>query len=96
MARNMAVVNEILNCKSTEEVNSIIDDINMSLKSVRDTINSKKKFQFSVGNTVLVNEKNGRTSEGKILKINRSRAKVEMNGLTYNVPFSIMQLQEAS
>ena len=89
----MTVIEEILNCKATDEVNSIIEDINMALKSVRDTINGKKKFQFSVGNTVLVREKNGSKTEGTILKINRSKAKVKMNGTTYNVPFSIMELK---
>ena len=94
--RNMTVIDEILKCETTDEVNSIVDDINMALKSVRNRIIERTKFDFSVGDKVLVNERNGRKSEGEILKINRTRAKVRMNGITYNVPFNIMQLQEAS
>ena len=94
--RNMTLINEILKCETTDEVNSIIDDINMALKTVKSKIIDRTKFDFSVGDKVLVNERNGRKSEGEILKINRTRAKVKMYGLTYNVPFNIMQLQEAN
>ena len=93
--RNMTLINEILKCETTDEVNSIIDDINMALKTVKSKIIDRTKFDFSVGDKVLVNERNGRKSEGEILKINRTRARVKMHGLTYNVPFNIMQLQEA-
>jgi len=94
--RNMTVIDEILKCETTDEVNSIIDDINMALKTVKSKIIDRTKFDFSVGDKVLVNERNGRKSEGEILKINRTRARVKMHGLTYNVPFNIMQLQEAN
>jgi hypothetical protein len=93
--RNMTVIDEILKCETTDEVNSIIDDINMALKTVKSKIIDRTKFDFSVGDKVLVNERNGKKSEGEILKINRTRARVKMHGLTYNVPFNIMQLQEA-
>ena len=95
MSRNMTVIDEILKCQTTDEVNSIIDDINMALKTVKSKIIDRTKFDFSVGDKVLVNERNGKKSEGEILKINRTRARVKMHGLTYNVPFNIMQLQEA-
>jgi len=95
MSRNMTLINEILKCETTDEVNSIIDDINMALKTVKSKIIDRTKFDFSVGDKVLVNERGGRKSEGEILKINRTRAKVKMHGITYNVPFNIMQLQEA-
>lgn len=95
MSRNMTVIDEILKCETTDEVNSIIDDINMALKTVKSKIIDRTKFDFSVGDKVLVNERNGKKSEGEILKINRTRARVKMHGLTYNVPFNIMQLQEA-
>jgi len=94
--RNMTVIDEILKCETTDEVNSIIDDINMALKTVKSKIIDRTKFDFSVGDKVLVNERNGKKSEGEILKINRTRARVKMHGLTYNVPFNIMQLQEAN
>lgn len=92
----MTVIDEILKCETTDEVNSIIDDINMALKTVKSKIIDRTKFDFSVGDKVLVNERNGKKSEGEILKINRTRARVKMHGLTYNVPFNIMQLQEAN
>jgi len=93
--RNMTVIDEILKCKTQDEVNSIVSDINIAIKSVRNRIIERTKFNFSVGNTVLVQERNGTKSEGEILKINRTRAKVKMHGSTYNVPFNIMQLKEA-
>ena len=96
MARNMVIIDEILKCETTDEVNSVLEDINMALKSVRGTISSRKKMEFSVGDTVMVTEKNGSKSEGELLKINRTRAQVKMkglgiSGLTYAVPFSIME-----
>ena len=94
--RNMTVIDEILKCETTEEMNNIIKDINSALRTVKNKINGRAKFNFSVGDKVLVNERNGRKSEGEILKINRTRARLKMHGLTYNVPFSIMQLQEAN
>ena len=102
MARNMTVINEILNCETTEEVNSIIDDMNMALKSVRDTVNSKAKMQFSVGDWVIIDDR-GKTTEGKIEKINKTRAVVSIDVVSshgtyaqnWNVPFNIMTLKES-
>ena len=65
--RNMTVIDEILKCETTDEVNNIIDDINMALKTVKSKIIDRTKFDFSVGDKVLVNERNGRKSEGEIL-----------------------------
>ena len=93
--RNMTVIDEILKCETTEEVNNIIEDINSALRTVKNKINGRAKFNFSVGDKVLINERNGRKSEGEILKINRTRAKVNIYGITYSVPFNIMQLKEA-
>ena len=93
--RNMTVIDEILKCETQDEVNSIVSDINIAIKSVRNRIIEGTKSNFSVGNTVLVQERNGTKSEGEILKLNRTRAKVKMHGITYNVPFNIMQLKEA-
>ena len=103
MARNMTVINEILNCNTTEEVNSITDDINMALKSVRDSINSRSKMQFSVGDKVIVEEGNGKKTEGTITKINKTRAVVSIDVVSnhgtyaedWNVPFNIMTLKES-
>ena len=109
MARNMTVINEILNCNTTEEVNSIIDDMNMALKSVRDSINSRSKMQFSVGDKVIVVEGNGKKTEGTITKINKTRAVVSVNIVAkssegtneysytenWRVPFNIMKLKES-
>ena len=81
--RNMTVIDEILKCETTDEVNNIIDDINMALKTVKSKIIDRTKFDFSVGDKVLVNERNGRKSEGEILKINRTRAKVKMYGIYF-------------
>ena len=76
--RNMTVIDEILKCETTDEVNNIIDDINSALRTVKNKINGRARFDFSVGDKVLVNER-----------------KVRMNGITYHVPFNIMQLKEA-
>ena len=103
MARNMTVINEILKCETTEEVNSIIDDMNMALKSVRDSINSRAKMQFSVGDNVIIEEKNNKKPEGTITKINKTRAVVSIDVVSnhgtyaedWNVPFNIMTLKES-
>ena len=101
MARNMTVINEILNCNTTEEINSITDDINMALKSVRDSINSRAKMQFSVRDEVIVEDR-GKNYDGVITKINKTRAIVSVDVVSnhgtyaenWNVPFNIMKLKE--
>jgi len=49
------------------------------------------KTSLSVGSDVYVVQKTKRTP-GVIKKINQTRAVVDMNGRSYNVPFSMLEL----
>ena len=92
MPRNMILINEILNCETSEELDAIVEDINMALKSTRSKITERKK---------LIDARNG-IKEGIIQKINRTRAIVSIDHTTshgtyardWNVPFTSMKVKE--
>lgn len=92
MPRNMTLINEILNCETSEEVHAIVQDINMALKSTRNKISERKKFEFTTGDTVIIDSRNG-IRKGIIQKINRTRAIVDINGIDWSVPFTSMELK---
>ena len=101
MPRNMILINEILNCETSEELDAIVEDINMALKSTRSKITERKKFEFTIGDVVIIDARNG-IKEGIIQKINRTRAIVSIDHTTSHgtyardgsVPFTSMKVKE--
>ena len=95
MPRNMILINEILNCETPEELDAIVEDINMALKSTRSKITERKKFEFTIGDVVIIDARNG-IKEGIIQKINRTRAivRIGLPGLDWSVPFTSMKVKE--
>ena len=77
------------------ETHEDIDDIIGAIKSARKAVNAKeiamKKHLFRKGQEVNVVEKT-KTSKGKILKVNKTRCQVDMNGTTWNVPMSMLEV----
>ena len=81
----MVVIKEqIRGLNSLAELNELSQYINQCK-------NMLGKTSLSVGSDVYVVQKTKRTP-GVIKKINQTRAVVDMNGRSYNVPFSMLEL----
>ena len=85
----------MLNQSLLNQISSIdnLDDLMYLNDFVMDTRNKLGRNTLSVGSKVWVVQKSKRT-EGVITKMNRKKALVEMNGMLYNVPFSMMESRQ--
>ena len=82
----------MLNQSLLNQISSIdnLDDLMALNDFVMDTRTKLGRNTLSVGSKVWVVQKSKRT-EGVITKMNVKKALVEMNGMLYNVPFSMME-----
>ena len=71
------------------DLNVVINVIKSKQKSLRAVRNAVAKANFNVGDTVNIDSKKGNLV-AVITKINRTRAICDINGSSYNVPFTIM------
>ena len=65
--------------------------IQQFLKDRRNYLGSRMKYKLSVGDNVYVTGSNGKES-GIIVKINRTRAVVDIENQQWTVPFSMITL----
>ena len=82
----------MLNQSLLNQISSIdnLDDLMYLNDFVMNTREKLGRNTLSVGSKVWVVQKTKRT-EGVITKMNVKKALVEMNGMLYNVPFSMME-----
>ena len=82
----------MLNQSLLNQISSIdnLDDLMYLNDFVMDTRTKLGRNTLSVGSKVWVVQKSKRT-EGVITKMNVKKALVEMNGMLYNVPFSMIE-----
>ena len=82
----------MLNQSLLNQISSIdnLDDLMYLNDFVMDTRTKLGRNTLSVGSKVWVVQKSKRT-EGVITKMNVKKALVKMNGMLYNVPFSMME-----
>ena len=66
-----------------------LQEIQGFIKDRRRILGSSIKYSLVLGDTVIINS-NGKKEEGKITKINRTRAVVDMRGGSWTVPFSMI------
>ena len=64
----------------------VVDQIKTARKSDGNLI----KATLKVGQEVNVTESNGKVSKGTLIKKNRTRARVKINGVSFAVPFSMI------
>ena len=64
------------------------------IQNRRKTISSKLKYELRIGQEVIVDDGKNRKEEGVVKKVNRTRAVVDLNGMQYNVPFSMIAILE--
>ena len=85
----------MLNQSLLNQISSIdnLDDLMYLNDFVMDTRTKLGRNTLSVGSKVWVVQKSKRT-EGVITKMNVKKALVEMNGMLYNVPFSMLESRQ--
>tara|TARA_Y100000385_G_scaffold282353_1_gene336639 strand:- start:1103 stop:1372 length:270 start_codon:yes stop_codon:yes gene_type:complete len=88
MKQAIKLINQI---DQMEDLNVIIEVVRAKQKSLRASIVAAKKAVFSTGQTVNISSKKGRLT-GTIVKLNRTKAVVEIDGRQYNCPISIMEV----
>ena len=74
---------------TTDQLVQLNHDVVALIKARRRQEAGSMRRQLSLGDVVNVNERN-RTSTGTIMKIMRTRALVDINGVTYKVPMSML------
>ena len=77
---------------STDQLIQLNQDVVALIKARRRQEAGDIRRKLSLGDVVNVNERT-RTSTGTIMKIMRTRALVEINGVTYKVPMSMLSLK---
>ena len=78
---------------TTEQLCQLNVDVVALIKARRRQEAGQVRRKLSLGDVVNVNERNG-TSTGTVQKIMRTRAVVEINGLRYKVPMSMLTLKQ--
>ena len=74
---------------TTDQLIQLNQDVVALIKARRKQEAGNIRRQLSLGDVVNVNERT-RTSTGTIMKIMRTRALVEINGVTYKVPMNML------
>lgn len=74
---------------TTDQLIQLNQDVVALIKARRRQEAGNIRRQLSLGDVVNVNERT-RTSTGTIIKIMRTRALVEINGVTYKVPMNML------
>ena len=84
-------INAINQIDNMVDLNEAIAALKAKQKCLRASIVAAKKAVFSTGQTVNISSKKGRLT-GTIVKLNRTKAVVEIDGRQYNCPISIMEV----
>tara|TARA_R110000824_G_scaffold392124_1_gene590311 strand:- start:48 stop:335 length:288 start_codon:yes stop_codon:yes gene_type:complete len=92
MANINLIITEILSLQGADEINSAVKEINSALKVIRGRDLREMKYQFKIGDSVIVdNPRDGYRVFGTILKIKRTKAEIDMDGVKWNVPITAMR-----
>jgi len=88
MKQAIKLINQI---DRMEDLNVIIEVVRAKQKSLRASLIAAKKAAFVVGQPVNITSRKGNLT-GVIVKLNRTKAVVEINGEKFNCPISIMEV----
>ena len=88
MKKAISLINQI---DQMEDLNVIIEVVRAKQKSLRASLVAAKKAEFTTGQTVNITSRKGILT-GTIIKLNRTKAVVEIDGREYNCPISIMEV----
>ena len=88
MKQAIKLINQI---DRMEDLNVIIEVVRAKQKSLRASLIAAKKAVFVVGQTVNITSRKGSLT-GTVVKLNRTKAVVEIDGREFNCPISIMEV----
>jgi len=88
MKQAIKLINQI---DQMEDLNVIIEVVRAKQKSLRASLIAAKKAAFVVGQIVNITSRKGSLT-GTIVKLNRTKAVVEIDGREFNCPISIMEV----
>jgi hypothetical protein len=86
------VENILLELLSEEDLLALNERVVARLKHLRNVRAQVASIKLSVGSLVSFPNKQGITTTGKIIKINRVRCKIKVDNTTWNVPMSMIKL----
>jgi hypothetical protein len=84
-------INAINQIDNMVDLNEAIAALKAKQKALRASLIAAKKAAFVVGQTVNITSRKGNLT-GVIVKVNRTKAVVEINGDKFNCPISIMEV----
>ena len=85
-----SILKAINSISSMEEMNDVIDLIKLKQKSLKSEVRAKTRSIIMVGSKVIVESRDGDV-KGTIIKINRTKAIVDMKGGKWNVPLTMIK-----
>ena len=68
-----------------------LDKVRDSIKMRRNDLARQLKVTLSKGDVVLVDNRKGKVERGTIVKVNKTRAVVDIDSQGWNVPFSMIR-----
>lgn len=83
-------MNVIEMTKKINAANFSGSELNQLISNIREIVKTNIKMELFEGMNVYVVQKTKKTP-GVIVKVNKSRCVVEMNGAKYNVPMSMLE-----
>ena len=84
------MIKAIGSINSLEEMNDVIELIKLKQQSLKTAVRAKTRFSIKVGTNVIVESRDG-DIKGVIVKVNRTKAIVDMNGSNWNVPLTMIK-----
>ena len=84
-------INAINQIDNMVDLNEAIAALKAKQKALRASLVAAKKAKFTAGQTVNITSQKGNLN-GTIVKLNRTKAVVEIDGRQYNCPISIMEV----
>ena len=84
-------INAINQIDNMIDLNEAIAALKAKQKALRASLVASKKAKFTAGQTVNINSTRGNLT-GTIVKLNRTKAVVEIDGKQWNCPISIMEV----
>jgi len=85
------IINLINKIDNMEDMNIVIDALRTKRANLRTELARVARTKFSAGDKVVIRSRKG-TLKGVIEKVNRTKAVVEIDDRSYNVPLSIMEV----
>jgi len=86
-----SVINAVNSLSSIEECHELWDLVKIKHKQLKEFENAQSKSSLFVGAIVEVDSPKVK-KPGKIIKINRSKAKIEVDDMIWNVPLGMLKV----